>query len=107
MIFVSCSVYPFSLRMKPSYPANTLRGQICMGQGISFAELTNSSASVNSIVIAMAGILLFWMFFFSRTTERFLKKICPTESFRSLNSDHRYIIYNTNIKLFGLAKARL
>ena len=83
-------MYPFSLRMKPSYPANNLRGQICMGQGVPFVGQTRISASVNNVGIAIACVLLFWMFFFSNTTERFLKGICPTKTFKSFNSDHRY-----------------
>ena len=87
MILASCLVYPFSMRMKPSYPANNLRGRICMGQGITFESLTNVSSTVNAIVIAIAGVLLFWMFFFNKTTEKFLKK----KSSSNFNSDHRYI----------------
>ena len=75
------------MRMKPSYPANNLRERICMGQGITFESLTNVSSTVNAIVIALAGVLLFWMFFFNKTTEKFLKK----KSSRNFNSDHRYI----------------
>ena len=85
VILASCLVYPISLRMKPSYPANNLRGRICMGQGITFESLTNVSSTVNGIVIALAGILLFWMFFFNKITEKFLKK----KSSRNFNSDHR------------------
>ena len=58
-----------------------------MGQGITFESLTNVSSTVNAIVIALAGVLLFWMFFFNKTTEKFLKK----KSSSNFNSDHRYI----------------
>ena len=89
MSLIAIINFPLGQKLEQDYPFNNLMGKICSGNGVHKSNISPKDESLHLMLPAVTLIYIFFTYYLSRKTERFLTGISPKGSGALLNKQHR------------------